>query len=290
MLICFIREYYSCAYQAWKAATYNAFRVRPHLLTGLLVAILFQPGSMPAGPTNVRYPEGSVHGFLVLRTLEGKILAAGDLIQTVRGDRVISQLVFRFKDGSVDDETAIFSQRGTFRLISDHHIQKGPIFSKPTDIFINASTGQVTVRYRDKDREKVETDHLDLPRDLANGTILTVLKNISPDTKETKLSYVGASPKPRLVHLSITPQGEEPFSVAGAHRKAIRFRVKVEIGGIPGMIAPLIGKQPADTDVWISSGAVPTFVKSEGPQYMGGPIWSIELTSPVWGRSAHSDY
>jgi hypothetical protein len=72
----------------------------------------------------VRYREGSVHGFLALRTMEGKTLAAGDLIQVVRGDRVVSHLVFRFKDGSIDDETAVFTQSGNFRLISDHHIQK----------------------------------------------------------------------------------------------------------------------------------------------------------------------
>jgi hypothetical protein len=257
------------------------------LLTSVLIAMLVEPVSMVAETTTVRYPEGSVHGFLALRTLDGKLLAAGDLIQTVRGDRVEAQLVFHFKDGSVDDDTAIFSQRRTFRLISDHHIQKGPIFPKPADVFINASNGQVTVHYTEKGREKVKTNHLDLPPDLANGIVPILLKNISPATKETKVSYVGADPEPRLVHLSLTPQSQETFSFAGAHRKAIRFRVKVDIGGIAGIIAPLIGKQPADTLVWISVGAAPTFVKSEGPHYVGGPIWSIELTSPVWdGRSA----
>ena len=128
----------------------------------------------------MRYKEGSVHGFLVLRTMEGKTLAAGDLIQVIRGDRVVSRLVFRFKDGSVDDETAIFSQRGNFRLISDHHIQKGPAFPHPTDILINASSGQVTVRFKDNGHDEVETDRLDVPPDLANGIVLNVLKNIPP--------------------------------------------------------------------------------------------------------------
>jgi len=58
--------------------------------------------------------------------------------------------------------------------------------------------------------------------------------------------------------------------------------VKVEIGGLPGVIAPLIGKQPHDTAVWILPGEAPAFVKSEGPFYQGGPIWRIELASPVW--------
>ena len=261
----------------------------PGISLWLLVAVFLQPGRpLSAEPVTVRYREGSVHGFLALRAPDGKILAAGDLTQVVHGNRAVSHLVFRFRDGSIDDETATFSQRGVFRLITDHHIQKGPIFPQSTNVLINASTGQVTVRYRDKDREKVDTEHLDLPPDLANGIILDVLKNISPDAKETKLSYLAATPKPRIVHLSITPKGQDTFSVASARHKATRFTVKVEIGGIAGMIAPFIGKQPADTDVWIVDGEAPAFVKSEGPLYVGGPIWRIEMTSPVWARSPHS--
>ncbi len=147
---------------------------------------------------------------------------------------------------------------------------------------IKATTGQVTVRYQDNDHEKVDTEHMDLPPDLANGLILTVLKNISPDTKETKVSYVGGAPKPRLVHLSITPNGEEPFSVAGGRHKATRFTEKVEIGGIAGMIAPLIGKKPADSNVWVVHEGAPAFVRADEALYVGGPIWRIEITGPVW--------
>src|SRR4051794_14152822 len=93
--------------------------VRARSLMNLLAVVLLQPGPLLAEPVPVRYREGSVHGFLAVRTLEGKILAAGDLTQTVRENRVVSRLVFRFKDGSVDDETAVFSQERDFRLISD---------------------------------------------------------------------------------------------------------------------------------------------------------------------------
>jgi hypothetical protein len=240
-------------------------RICPTPLVSLTLAILIQPCSITAEPVAVKYTEGSVHGFLALRTQEGKILAAGDLIQTIHGERVVSRLVFHFKDGSIDDETTVFTQRGHFRLISDHHIQRGSMFPKPTDVLINAITGQVTVRYKDKGQEKVETDHLDLPPDLANGILLDVLKNLSPDIEETNLSYVVAAPKPRLIKLSIKPEDGDTFWIADAPHKSIRFVVKVELGGIVGMVAPLIGKQPANTDVWVSVGQVPAFVKLEGP-------------------------
>src|ERR1700716_136491 len=165
-------------------------------LISLLAFVLLYPGISPAEPIPARYREGTNHGFLALRTMDGKILAEGDLIQTVRKNEVISRLVFHFRDGSIDDETATFSQERDFRLISDHHIQKGPSFPQPTDVSIDAPAGHVRVGYTDKGREKVETKRLDLPPDLANGIILDILKNIRPDSAETKVSYVAATPKP----------------------------------------------------------------------------------------------
>src|SRR5258708_30777312 len=115
----------------------------------LLICAL-QPGA-PAEPIPVRYVEGTVHGFLALRSKEGRVLAVGDLFQVVSGDRVTSRLLFRFKDGSVDDETAVFSQRGNFQLITDHHIQNGPSFPHPMDLSIHVPSGQITVRSTGKD-------------------------------------------------------------------------------------------------------------------------------------------
>src|ERR1700737_4586113 len=94
----------------------------------IVCAALAGPAMLPANPVAVRYAEGVVRGFLALRTLDGTLLANGDLIQVARGDRVTVRLVFRFKDGSVHDEAAVFSQRRNFRLLNDHLVQKGPAF------------------------------------------------------------------------------------------------------------------------------------------------------------------
>lgn len=230
----------------------------------------------------VRHPEGTVHGFLVMHSLDGKQIATGELVQSVRGDRVTARTTYRFTDGSLDDDTAVFSQRRVFRLISDHHIQTGPSFPHPSDVFINAGTGQVTVRSDEGGKEKTTTDHVDVPPDLADGMILTLLKNLPPNAGETKLSLLVATPKLRMVKLAITPVGEEPFTTAGARHKAMHYQVKFELGGIAGVVAPIVGKQPHDTQVWIVRGVAPSFVKSEGPIYEGGPVWRIELTSAAW--------
>lgn len=255
-----------------------------HLRWTVLVFLLFWSASaLTAEEVAVRHREGVVHGFLVLQTPEGETLAYGDLIQVACGEQVTAKLVFHFKDGSVQEETSVFSQRRTFRLLTDHMVQKGPSFKNPMDVSIDVRSGQVTVRYADdQGKAKVETEHLELPADLANGLLFTLLKNIQPSNSALKLSLLAATPKPRLVKLAITQVGEEPFTVAGSSRKATHYVVKFELGGLTGAVAPLLKKQPPDVHVWILAGEAPAFVKSEGPLYAGGPIWRVELVSPVW--------
>ncbi len=235
-----------------------------------------------AEPVPVRYREGSVHGYLALRSADGKLVAAGDLIQNVQGNRLISRLIYRFKDGSIDDDTAVFTQNRYFRLVSDHRVQKGPAFAKPVDLLIKTQTGEVTVRYTEKGEEKVETTHMDLPDDLSNGILLDMVKNVSSRAGETRISYVAATPKPRLVHLSLRLDGKEKFRSAGRVNYANRYRIHVELGGVAGVIAPMIGKVPADSFAWVSAEGVPAFIKSVSPLYVDGPVLRTELVSPVW--------
>ena len=250
-----------------------------------LTATLF-PGATAAEVIPVRFPEGVAHGFLALRTLDGKTLADGDLIQSVRDDRVTSRLVLRFHDGSVHDETVVFSQRRSFRFLSDHLVQKGPAFRHPMEVSIDGKSGKVTVSYTEDGKEKTISERMELPPDLANGLMLALLKNIDPRAPLTTVSLVAATPKPRLVKLAIAPTVEDPFTVGSSPRKATHFVVHMEIGGLAGLVAPLLGKQPPDTHVWVLEGDAPAFVGSEGPFAAGGPVWRLELASPSWPRAA----
>jgi hypothetical protein len=245
------------------------------LAGGPLVVVLH------AAQVPVRYPQGSQHGFLALRTLEGVRIATGDVTQEVHGDVVTSRLIFHFRDGSIDEDTTVFSQRKVFRLISDHHIQRGPSFPKPTDMFIDALHGLTTSR---DGNGKVRQDHLDLPADLANGLPPNLLLNILPSVAETDISYLLPTNKPRLIHVSIKRAGMVPFSIGGTRRKAIDYVLHIELGGLTGVIAPLVGKEPADFHIWILSGAPPAFIREEGQLYEGGPIWRIEQISPTFSH------
>ena len=230
----------------------------------------------------VRHPEGLVHGFLILSTLQGMRLADGDLTQHQQGERVTARLSFRFKDGSRHDETAVYSQRQQFRLITYQLKQRGPAFPRALDMSLDAATGRVTTRYIDHSRERTDAETLELPGDLANGMVSTLLKNVRPEAPPASLSYVASTPDPRLVRLEVHVAGVQNFSTGGTVRKATHFVLKVKIGGFAGLVAPILGKDPPDIHVWILGGDTPAFVRAEQPLYAGGPVWRIELTSPVW--------
>jgi hypothetical protein len=251
-------------------------------MLAILLACVFETIPLTGDQVRVRHMEGLMHGFLALRTLDGKRLADGEMTQVPEGDRVTSRLIFRFKDGSLYDDTTTFSQRGAFRVLSDHLVQRGPSFKQPMDTSIDASSGQVTVRYKDQDGgEKVLQERRDLPPDIANGLLFTLVKQIQPNLPQTTVSMLATTPKPRLVKLEILPEGEKAIASGNTKHETVRYVVKVKIGGVAGLVAPLLGKQPPDTQVWVLTGNAPAFVKFEGPIYAGGPIWRIELATPA---------
>ena len=227
----------------------------------------------------VRHPQGAAHGFVEITTLDGRRIGIGDLLQSVRGSVVTSRLVLRFFDGSLDDETTVYSQRGTFRFISDHHVQHGPSFPTPTDATIDAVKGLVSAR---DESGKTHESHLEFPPDVYNGLASSVLMNVSPSTPETKIAIVIAASTPRIVHLSMKPAGEVSFNIGGKPRKAMDFVVHVEIGGVAGVVAPLIGKEPLDFHVWLVTGESPAFIREEGQLYQGGPVWRIQQISAAF--------
>jgi hypothetical protein len=148
----------------------------------------------------------------------------------------------------------------------------------------------VTVRSVGKDdKEQVKTEHVDLPKDLANGLVPYVLENMPSNATEETVSMLVAAPKVRIVKLAVSSRGEETFSVADSSRQAIHYEIKIDLGGVAGVVAPLIGKQPPNIQAWIVGGQAPTFLREKGPLYPEGPLMTIELLGPVWPASDKSE-
>lgn len=246
-----------------------------------LLAICLLPFAR-AEQVKVRHRVGSAHGFLVLHNEAGAVIASGELTQLPVGSLIRQRVVFHFLDGSLDDETVLYSQRQTLRLVSDHLIQRGKSFPNPCDITIDVTRQQVRIRAMEHGKQVVKTEQMEIPPDLANGIAFTLVENLKIDDPRIEVPYLALSAKPRMVKLSIEREGEEPFKVSGRTYKAMKYDIKVNLGGLTGLVAPLIGKQPADNYVWVSESGLPAVVRVDGALYAEGPVWNIEPASPEW--------
>jgi hypothetical protein len=128
-------------------------------------------------------------------------------------------------------ETAVFTQRGDFQLITDRHIWKAPSFPHPMDLSIrraHAARSPSALQAKVV-RMRSRANTLDLLPDLIKGLVLPITTNLRPDTQEIKVSMVVATAAAARESRDLA-EGEEPFSLIGSHRKALRFLLKIEQG------------------------------------------------------------
>ncbi|MEO6306577.1 MAG: hypothetical protein ABIO96_00935 [Nitrospiraceae bacterium] len=247
-----------------------------------LVALVSTP--VNAGPIAVRFPEGMTHGFLLVRSLSGALLGQGEMTQVLKeGDLVESRLVFRFKDGSLHDEKVAFSQQRVFTMISYRLVQRGPSFPDQIDISIDRGTAEYTVRSQagENGKEEVLTGHVDLPKDVYNGMLITMSKNLQKGADET-VSVLAFTPSPQVIKVQLRAIDEQPVQLGELSSKATQYVFTPQLGVIKEFFGKAIGKLPAQFHYtcWIMVDAPPSFVQFEGPLQLMGPIMRIELVSP----------
>jgi hypothetical protein len=248
-----------------------------------LVTVVLTPHPVAAAPVGVRFVEGSLHGFIVLRTVNGVLLASGDLLQMRRGREVESRMLFHFKDGSVFEETVVFTQEQIFTMQSYRLLQRGPAFTEDTEISLERASGkyQVKTKARKDGKEELLDGKLDLPPDVYNGLVLTVAKNLLKGASET-VHFVAFTPAPRLIQLELAPAGDQKVVIGELAQTATHYVFKPILGIGLKFFATLLGRMPPDNHAWIVTEGVPAFVRFEGPLYATGPIWRIDLTTPRW--------
>jgi hypothetical protein len=83
------------------------------------------------------------------------------------------------------------------------------------------------------------------------------------------------------------PQAPQIFYLAGFPRNSSVYEIKIELGGIAGVIAPVIGKQPPNISMEILGGDMPAFLRETGPLFEGGTILTISQIGPAWLAASH---
>jgi len=244
-----------------------------------MLATLVLCPPIEAAPVEVRFLEGVTHGFLVLRSTAGQIVAHGDLFQTAFPDRVESRMVFRFKDGSLYDERVTFSQQHVFTLLSYRLVEQGPSFPDRMDVSLDRKQGRYQVKSVEKGHEKNASGELELPADVYNGMIVMILKNLARDQSE-RVHYVAFTPTPRVITLDLVPAGDQNLQIGEQEGRAARYAVKPKLGVVVGFVAALLGKTPVDYECLIWTRDIPAFVRCDGPLRLKGPVYRIELTNP----------
>jgi hypothetical protein len=254
------------------------------IVTLLVLATAF--GTAAAAEVPVRFAEGVLHGFLVLRSADGTQVAQGDLLQVARDGSVTGRTVFRFGDGSLFEETVVFTQQRVFLMQSYRLITRGPAFPKDTEISLDRATGTYRVKTKDhKDgKETVLDGKLDLPTDVYNGMVFAITKNLPSGAAET-VHYVAFTPEPRIIGLEIAPANKQKVLVGKLEKTAVHYVLKPQLGIWLTLFATLLGRVPPDEHAWVLADDVPAFVRFEGPLFIGGPVWTLELTSPRWPES-----
>ena len=248
----------------------------------VLSVVLYSPAS--AAPVAVRFPEGVTHGFLLVRSLAGEVIGQGEVTQmTKEGGLVESQLMFKFNDGSLHDEKVAFSQKGVFTLITYQLIQRGPSFPEQVDVFIDRGTREYRVRSKvGKDgKEEVRAGTFDLPNDVYNGMVVTMMLNLPKGASEA-VHILVFRPEPEVIKLEILPREKRTVRIGGMSRKAVQYEFKPDIGIIEKWLGRIIGELPDQFHYhcWVLADEIPSFVHYEGPLQLMGPIVQIELVSP----------
>lgn len=240
-------------------------------------------GTASAAEVQVRFIEGVLHGFLVLRTADGAQVAQGDLRQVSRPAGVEGHSVFRFDDGSVFDETVVFTQQRVFTMQSYRLVQHGPAFAADTEIELNRAASTYRIKTTDHKTGQVKAldGKLELPPDTYNGMIFAVTKNLPKGAAET-VHLVAFTPEPRIIELQIAPANEQRVVIGKLDKVALHYVLKPQLGALLTLFATILGRVPPDEDVWVIKDDVPAFARFEGPLYVGGPVWRLELTSPHW--------
>jgi hypothetical protein len=272
----------------------------PEALNHRLLTVVFLIGCMlivalpaAAAPISVRFAEGATHGYLLLRDENGDRLADGEMIQKTHGNLVEGRLIFRFKDGSLHDERVSFTQKRVFSLQSYKLVQRGPSFPATIDVTMERKTGEYRVQSsQDGVGNTALNGRLELPDDVSNGMVVTLLRNLAAGSRET-VHFIAFTPEPKVIELKLSPATKKTIHIGDLAKQVTQYVLEPQLNSVTMFFGKLLGKLPRafHYHFWLLTDDVPAFGGFEGPLYLNGPTWRIEQTtlSNVWPSRAASE-
>ncbi len=113
--------------------------------------------------------------------------------------------------------------------------------------------------------------------------MLPILKNLPPGTSATG-HMLAFTPKPYRLVTEQRAEGEDKFVVGDFGRTATRYLVKLELRGLTGVVASVIGKDPPDLRYWITTGPAPWVREARGTDVPEGPELARRVSDTALAR------
>lgn len=243
--------------------------------------------ALPAWGVPLRWPEGTLRGFPVIRDASGRQIADGTLTQWIEDGNLHVSATYVFKDGRVVEEQTVLAQHPELaQLRWSWEERKGTEVTRSYSV--DFTTGHAVAHKRGEDvREDTLDDAKQLGHAFAGVGFMYAVKNLAGDLEkggEVELTAVAFTPKPRTVKVSIRRDQEGPLTTGGRTLTAERFVIHPEIP--LAFIAKLFVKAP-DQYLWFYKPSPPAFLRADVPlAEPSDPIIRIEVIGG--GPSAQS--
>jgi hypothetical protein len=106
-----------------------------------------------------------------------------------------------------------------------------PVVPEQIDISVNRGTAKNTVRSQagENEKEEVLAWQFDLPKDLYNGMLISMTKNLQKGVDET-VSVLAFTPASQIVKVQLHAVDEQPVLIGDVSRKATQYVFIPQIG------------------------------------------------------------
>ena len=206
--------------------------MRLFFITTLCTLLIGITSMAEAEPIAVRFTEGTTHGYLSLKTEQGRQIAHGELVQRTRGKRVEANLLFYFLDGSVHDEKVTFSQHRLFRMEKYFLKQTGRFlsYSARSQELIERQEHSPFVLGQPVDLKFHVTGRSALPDDVYNGMIVTLLKNLTTRSRAQRFNMSPSHLNQSCIHFKLTPTHRLNVKMGARSKPVTQYVLEPKVG------------------------------------------------------------
>jgi hypothetical protein len=228
-----------------------------------LLACLALAAASGAGAVQLRYPQADLHGFPSMQNEAGELIADGELTQRKQGARLIVHATWRFRDGRVVVEDAVFALRPELAQQSFRWVERrGETELRRFEVDFRSRKAHAQ-KLEGKERKRWD-DTLDLQPGKAfagYGTALAVSQlrdSLAAKDAVAELTFIAFTPEPRTVTLEVSRRQGERVRVAGRELGADLYTLHPRI---PFPISIFVHAK--DARLWFTHGAPPALLRAE---------------------------